>query len=160
MPYTIQDLLLQSNRGKLTNFLQPPSAWESFSEATHWATIVPVEDINQRQLYRDGHALEDARALLRRWDEEEPDVLFELAESGELYSTNKCVSLYSILPYREEIGHDGSNLEVTDLGHKVLLEVKSERVGLEGGWHFVVVHSSNPDIDGKTGYVEIGQALK
>jgi len=107
----------------LENFISPPLSWEQSLEATHWVSITLPGG--------------DAQAELR----------YDYAPSGDVIVLDVCEPLHSDLPYRE-----GSEV-LTNLSHKTLLRVDSERVGPGGAWHFVTIVDTNPQIDGMVGYV-------
>ena len=107
----------------LENFISPPLSWEQSLEATHWVSITLPGG--------------DAQAELR----------YDYAPSGDVIVLDVCEPLHSDLPYRE-----GSEV-LTNLSHKTLLRVDSERVGRGGAWHFVTIVDTNPQIDGMVGYV-------
>ena len=110
----------------------PPAGYEN-TDATHYVHFPWKEDW-----------------LVSNW-QANPEL--EERENGDIAST-QCTSLHSDLPYRE-----GSEV-VIGLGHKTVLKVMSERVGIDGRYHFVEVISPNQDLNGRVGYVDIEDCIK
>ena len=110
----------------LKNYLDPPKNWET-TKATHYVSFPWGEDW-----------------LVSNW-RSNPEL--ERRENGDI-ATVQCASLWSKATTRP-----GGAEVLAKLGHKSLLIVDQERVGIDGGWHFVTVVNTHPEVDGLVGYI-------